>query len=533
MPKATQLKLTGIKQGVITIKNPFLGWASQQFNQTQTEGLVVQTIRGNECQYSFSSFINLYRANFLGYIAPGEVFTALADTNTYVDNLPLNAIATSGFISGLPAMFAVMANTKLVSFNESAISAQYTITLADGHVTHSPITSSNNQDCISFKDGTGIEYVLWSWEDQTDADVSIIKPDGTSSDNDWFSTLSGSGPLTKNVPHMMAQGNDGNFYITNGQYIASATGITVAIGSMVGNIQKLNLGPGWVATTLTPFQNFLIIGGYKSTIISGFTQSQCKVWFWDYANPNPNHIFDIPDNYLSALFVDQITQTLYAFTQGADNKTRIKRYNGTNFETAFEHSSAGMGNAPKHGSIDNYNKTICFRQDSGNYGINQWDGQGFHQGMWAGDGLMAVQAAGFIKNLDSNGIYIGTKYGNTYKIARINSNGYTPNACFYSLLYLLPNKSRITAVKLYFSQFGTGASLFTSLYRDYDTNTDLLDLTLTYATHGALREFTIPMNLPNMNTFLMRFWFNHTSATNTAAIIREAEVYFEYVDSKL
>ena len=96
---------------------------------------------------------------------------------------------------------------------------------------------------------------------------------------------------------------------------------------------------------------------------------------------------------------------------------------------------------------------------------------------------------------------------------------------------MLPYRARIIAIKIYFSQFGSGAKLTTSFYQGYDTATDLVNNTLTY-TGTSYKDYTIPINMV-MDSFWTKLTFSHTSPTATAAIVRKVEVIYEPTDFKL
>lgn len=535
-----QVKLQKVKQQVITIEKPFNGWAAQKQIQGGVNGAAAYPVEAKDGEYSLSSFINLYRQNFEGHIAPGECLNfMLTDSGGIINQLPVASAV-------LEQNYAVLANNRVIQFNNLNVGqVNYWDTV--GHGGHSAQTSnSQNNDVIAsidLKVTPNLGYIFYSWEDATDGDIGVITRAITggayTQTYNWFSALSGSGALQAGVPRKMCLGTDGNLYCTNGQYIAQAILVNLIFASATGLAQKLNLGNGWIANSLTPYQNYLVIVGNRANPSSyGSAQySRVRVWFWDYASANPLFVFDLNDYSGEAVMVDQMGN-LYAFTQGLNAMTTIWIYNGSTFSEKFQTLTASIS-YPTHNQVDFANGVVNF---VGSNSINQWDGNGFHNS--AGQVVIAtggpVVAQGFLKNIDT--IYMGIQltsqpsdHGSKYGIfSFINATAditYATGAAFYDQLRVLPYRARIVGIKLYFSQFGSGAKITTSFYQGYDTATDLVNNTLTY--NGTpYTDYTIPMNMV-MDSFWLKLTFSHTSPTAVAAIVRKAEVIYEPTDFKL
>lgn len=538
------LKLQKIKQQVITIGRPYGGWASQKQTPGSGNSFPVEapTVTGQPEQYSFSSFINLYRENFEGHIAPGECFNyQLTDAGGKVNQLPVAA-------TSLGTNYAVLANNRVVQFTTQAV-GQTNFWDTAGHGGHSASTPNNNNDIAATIDltvTTNLGYVFYSWEDATDADIGIITQlvsgGSYSQTAAWFSSLSGGAALQAGVPRKMGFGTDGRLYCTNGQYIAMADWITgnAHISAATANAQKLNLGNGYIGNSWTPYQNYMVIIGNKSADAYGTAQyPRTRVWFWDYASANPLFVFDIDDYTGDRVFVDP-SGNLYAVTHGKDGQTSLLLYNGSTFAQVFQASTASIS-SPLHNQVDMYNGNLHF---VGSSSVNQWDGKGFHNALGSvipTPSSIALVTMGFLKNIDT--LYAGvqlasnpTSHTTVYGIfSLINTNNditYALNATFYDQLRVLGYHGRVVAMRLYFSQIGTGGKLLASMYQGYDTATDLLNRQITYSGGNNYNVVTIPMNVV-LDSFWVKFTFNHITPTAIAAILRKADVVVEPTDFKL
>lgn len=506
-----------IRRGTIVIEQPIGGWQSGQF-ATVSSGVEV-----GKSRYTKSIATSLWRTGFRGHMAPGEVFDPLTDSGTRVNDLALNSkVASNG------EAFNVLRNGRLAVFGvaDDTIDTNYDPTAHGGHT----VASSENVDTEIIKNSSGTELVLSSWEDDVDADVMKITSAGATQVSNWLSGLTSGAVLTKGVPHIILQSViAGRALVLNGQYIVE---INVNAGS--ASMTKLNLGDGWVATSMRRRGNYICILGYKATTaISSFTLGEVKCWLWDGSSPNPLFTFDIPDNFSGGLANDN--GVLYAFTQGRNNTTKVFRYDDRRddqFTLIFE--SASIGSAPRHGSVEYYQGAIHYGRNGGE-GLYVVEQGAFHYRALVTDGTNQAQDIGFVKNLSSNSLYCGVKTGSsTYKIFKINHSKYYVGAEFRSGLIPLPFKGRMPETRVYPSQFGSGASVTLSVFRNNDTAsvggaTDLMNKTLTYAALGAITEKRITKVIERVSSFYFILTFNHASVSDVAAIFRKLEFDWEEV----
>ncbi len=515
----------------ITIEKPFGGWAS---SPTYTNGTsLTGSVEGQAGQYGQSTAISLFKAEKFGHISPGEVFTPLTDAATRITELPLNgATASNG------KAFMVLKNSRVVQtdIDGTATNAHYDVSMGGTHAAHTLATSSSNGDLIVAKDAAASpgEYVLWSWEDGNDADVALVTAGGASQDNDWFSTLTGTnaGVLTKSVPLKMTQGPDGNIYITNGQFIASATmAAGTAMTGATGNKQALNLGAGWTASGITNWKTFIAILGYKSTSYAGGNaRNLCRVWLWDGFSPDPNFIYDIPDNNAMGIFFDGATlMTITAASTGL----QIREFNGSDFILKF--TTGLVRNAipqPFQGSIDQYQHGL--HMSLGTSAIYQFYAGGFHSRMVATDGTNAATSVGMVRNLYAGSLWVGVGIsGGLYKVYKETTGSYVNATLRTRLFTSYDDKSAMTGrdtlkkVRVYFSQTGTGNSVKLSLYKNYSTTPDHLNRTITTTN----KYFSFESQVDDLESFYMDILFNHATISTTHYIIRKIVLEFEISDN--
>lgn len=501
---------------IITIEQPIGGWISHPEGMSGTS--VGAGSEGREDQYTESAIIDPFRFEKRGHIAPGEVFTALTDAGSRVNELPLSAtVADNGEV------FAVLKNARVVQFGvaDDTIDGTYVI--------GTDVVTGYNSDIISFTDGTDVTWIAWSYEyNGSGADIARVKSDGTSQDDDWFSTLTSSGLLTKGVPLKMQIGADGILYCTNDQYVASHDPAT-----NTGNTQALNLGTGWVAQDLSTYQNLLAILAYKSTTyLTGFSQSSSRLYLWDGFSPDPNFIYEIPDYYATALFNDN--GKLFIWSKGRTNATRVHVFTGNAVVPIFTHGA--IGNPPRARSVWSYKGNVVWGYGSADYEIGALtdlgDRYAFHEIMHPHTDTTSLADIGLVKDITSNGLYVGNKVSTTNRILKINHSTYYPNADWRSRFIPLPYEATITKIRVFLSQFGSGASFRISLMENYDSisiggASDLLNKTVAQATWGSVDEVSIPTYIPRLSGFYINVRFNHSSSTDTAAIIRKIEIHYE------
>ena len=513
---------------IITIENVVGGFAP---SNTDTP---LRPVDGLEDQYSMADVIDVFQANKLGDLAPGNVFDIVDVGSTSFIDLPMNAITDS-----LNKAWLVGSNSNLYKLDLSAE------TNDDRFTTGTDVVGGTDfVDLLTFRDQNGTEWIAWTYDaaNANQADIARIQNNGLLStrNTSFGSGLTGSGKLTKGIPHRMWNGPDGLIYCTNGRYIFQHDPITTT-----GNHQALDLGADWVSQAGVSYGNFSAIIGYKATTVSGanLARSQCRLWLWDGFSPDPNFIYPINDNYVSAIINKD--EVLYIFSEGLENKTRVWIFNGSQLKEVASAYDSAIDSGPKQGSVEIFrgfphwlqnpgdgNVSAVFPVGNGRYGI--------HELMHAYSDATSMSATGFLKNLRSNSLVLhgGVNLNGVNSLVKQNTTKYHTSSTFTTRLISLPYRSTIKRINIYFSQFGTGASLQVAMFEDYDAVSlggaaDILknaasDIkTLTNTALGSVRQHSIHTYLNDINSFYLHFAWNHAAVTNTAAIIRKIEILYE------
>lgn len=495
-----------IPYNVVVLEQPVRGWG-KDFSGSNSGPIETQ-----EGGYTIGSNVSLWRPSQLGHITPGETFTSLSDASGRVDGLPINGVVTS---TGEAFVYIDTARVVQFGVSDETIDGHRQVVLAGSHAAHASL-SGTDCDVLGYKNATD-EYVIYTYNDATDGDAGRMLKDGTSPDDDWLSTLAtqtNGSALTAGVPHKAKIGPDGVIYITNGQYIASHVPTSTAV-----DYQKLNLGVGMVATSIEVDGNYLVIGAYRATTyITSYARSDALIFYWDTIAASYNQSFPLHDNYVSALV--NKNGVIHAFTSGRNNTTKIKVREGSGFRTVFE--SAQIGSAPLAGSIDVFEDLIHYGSSNGKVFV--LDGSAFH----LRTNVTGSASVGMVKNLATNTLYVGRNVSGAYSIAKMVISGGFSSGEFRDRLRVLPYKSNIEYVVVYFSRFASTASVTFSFFKDYATvsiggATDFLNKTIDFATYGAVSSVSFKpiKKITNVNAFYL-----HLSAISGDIAIRRIEVYY-------
>jgi hypothetical protein len=493
------------------------GWVN---NPTGSSGSNVQD--GSPNQYSYSSDISLFRYQRIGHISPGEIFTEV-NTNSNLFSLPLNGATDSN------------GNVYFID-NYGTIPGLSAVDLTTINTIHSPpgiLASSNANDIIVTFDkaATPVEYLIYSYETTTARYIGYRTPNWATGNDTWMSTNLATGST---IPCVFSfGGGSSEIYFTNKNYIGEIS-LTATITSVntITSPTALNLGSGWVASSLAPYKNWLAIVGYRATnFVAGYAAGESKLWLWDGFSPDPNFIYDIGDNYVTA--VKNVNGILYIWTKGRNNTTKIKYFNGEKVVPVFE--DYGIYHPPRHGAVEVIQNMVHW--NNGRSTVYCLDGKSFHSRMTIGD---STAQAGMLRYLGSNYLFAGVcKTSGAYSLYYTDF-GYkysTNSANLITRLFTeIPPRSTIKKFRIYFSQFGSGASIHLSLKKDYKDSgfggpNDLLyDKFLTNASLGNIYYHSFEANITDVNSFYLQIGFNHSSTSNIAAIIRKIEIEGESTD---
>lgn len=506
-----------LQQGkqTITIENLTGGWAYD------LSGSNSAAVKGADDQYSKSSQIALFRPGQEGNIAPGLVFSTVTDAQSKV-----NGLALAGDVDSSGNAFCLLQGSGtcgIVWFDVTSPSIGSNFHGIAGTTT----VSAANGDILNYYQQTGTttiateEYVYYSYENGTVGDVGRRVKSSTAFSDNYLTSLavqSNGAGLYRGVPHPLIFGKNEVLYVGNGRYLASHDPTTTTV-----NYQAFDLKPGFIVVDTDLYQNYIAILAYRgSTNTNGTTKGECKLFLWDGFSPSWNFEYPLRDFKASALLNDG--DNLYAFTSGRNNTTKKWKFNGSGFDDPLV-ESAQIGSAPGKGGVDLYYNNIVWGEDAGGRILSY--NQGLHS-------VGALTSVGMVKTFYQNTLFVGDNNSGTYTIQYSTpSTGYALQSFLRSVLYELPTNSTLTCIKVYFSQFGTGASVTFSLFKDYNTTSvggpnDLLNTTLDFTTYGAITYYPIQKTIDNINSFYLFLLFNHASTSNTAAIVRRIEIEYEY-----
>ena len=543
------------QKGTIIIEHPYYGWITTMQSGGITHGLegpfvYAESYSGYQ-QYTGSVAMMPNRPGYEGHLAPAPAFTAATDGSSVVNGLAINSVIESDG----QCYVALDSNryVTLSSLSAPAVSQTVygTVGLMVGyHSGHTMPTTVNGDvagfpavigSTVAYSGGTA--YAYFSWEDNTDGDIAQYC--GTSGTSNYYTGIGGVA-LTNNLPHPLFNFGDKFIYCGNGQTLIQ---FSPSLGTF--NNQALILPPQWVIQHIVQYQNFIAIAAWKannpittnSTIMPS-DKGQTALFLWDGFSGTFNFQYDIQDFYVSNLFYDGTN--LYAITFGRNGTVKLKQFNGQSFDILFE--SANIGNTPGgtnsitpcFGALDIWLNQLTWTTAGGG-NINMYGSAdaenlppGFHQ-------VGTVNANnGMAKNLYGNTLFVGNRVNSSsYKILYSDFTKFDNQGDkFFSGFHALPTNSTIDYVKMYFSQWGTGAAMLASIYKDYtligSSGGDQLNWQPTWLTQGTNVSYAyISRSIKNVNGFYMGLQWNHANLTDTAAIIRKVEIGYNWDDDNI
>jgi len=552
------------KPEIVGLSDPFGGWVSTPSGINATPHLTA-SVEGVEAplygkvstnQYAESDGMNLFRLERFGHMAPAHVYSAVTDTagaggSALITDLPLNGATDSDGDT-----YVVLKNGRIVELNSGiTTAAKYDPNVASGTHNGEVLQSTLNPDMLVMKDlaATPVEYVVWSFETNVSSDVAIYSAHddgGTNVVDPWFSAISGFGVIKKGVPVKLCRGPDGNLYVTGGSNVYQVV-INGAMASATAGL-TLPLGAGWTAIGICAYQTYVAIIASSTPAILG--RGSVRVFLWNgqsttiagVTSTAAQSIYDIADNYGSGIYFDG--SVMYALTNGRNNTSKIWEFTGKIFKKVFENGLLGTSTTPLQGSLEGYQDSLMIGSTKGSQAhlFRLYSG-GFHDEGLVTDGTNIATSIGMVKNLLQGQLFMGVNYSTTYTVYyQASFSKYQTNSALRTILYTvgvlgrrlypLGFKGTITRIKIFLSQWGTGASLQIQLYKNYTTagagseGKTLKTITVDTTTYPANTTNEIDINniaFTDVSAFYAVITWNHASVTNTAAIIRRIEFHWE------
>lgn len=464
----------------------------------------------NSNQYvRITNAVDLYRYGLEGHITSGAIFGA-GVSNAGITSLPravaVDVTATTPNIYYILGGLAGTAPKTVKTQSPSTYTSSAAISAHGGHnFTTLPSTGYWGEDIIAYKVASTF-YIFYSWNDNADGDVGRMAMDGSGADDDFMSTVAASGAvLTAAVPHKMVEGPDGKLYITNGRYVSSFDGSNGANGTY--DPTAYDGGVGWIATDVRVYGNLLAVSWVKAgaAYISYTYNSDSRMTLWNMTEPGLGLVYNILDNFCSAIF-PLPNGGMLAFTVGRNNTVKVWELAGQGFRKLWE--SVLYTSSPDPRQIDMYKDLVCWI--SGGYGLAlDLTTKGVHVPFLLNDGTDGITTGGFLKNTDQSYLLMGGLFAGTYKtVLAGTATGYSSlNNDLRTRVYKLPFKSTITDVRVYFSQFVSGASATFSIFKNYTSSsigtagTDMLNKTITTA--GTTEYHFNDVVITNVSAFYM------------------------------
>lgn len=277
-----------------------------------------------------------------GYLLPGFSYETATNSNV-VDGTIRNAIVHND-------KAYLVGGTKIHEY-DIATNAITNAGVFPHTIDHSH-TNEIGDDIVAYY-VSGTKYAFYSFNDATDGDVGRYDF-ATTFDDDWMSTVPTSGAvLNKSYPHPMIVGDDNILYIGNGANLASYNGTT-----NVFNTAAVDLPTGYVITSYSKTQNFLVIYAYRQTDSSSLFRTECAAFFWDYLSDTFTYVYPLAGNYVDGGFNNNSIPGCFVSGYSFDSRkiNKMLLFNGSYFkrEVVFEDS------IPIKGGVEAFDDVIMW-----------------------------------------------------------------------------------------------------------------------------------------------------------------------------
>lgn len=500
----------------IRIENLFSGLISPLYSQGG--GGLEGNIK-TPTQYSRTNGIDLFRPSFEGHITPARIFDGTAVTSN-INSLPrakvnYPATRTSSqylILGGLSGTAPRWVHLQGGIYNNSGDIAPSS---GNNFTTLTAGTGFWGED-IAVYNVSGVSKIFYSWNDNAQGDVGMIDPTNDSATDGWLSGHGSGSALSKNVPHRITEANDGNMYVTNGRYLVQYNGLTDVVV-----MESYDAGADWIITDIRPWKDFLIIICTKmgQAYVPSDYDTRSRANFWDYSEDGLGVVYDFNDPQATAAWIEE--DVPYVFTQGKNQTVKLRQFTGTKWNIKKEWNLDIYGTAPLPTSIESYHNSICWipGNSAGSFVMAYsvlYDG--LHISHIVNNGMTDATVSGMLSNMIEDTLNVGSQLGASYGILAGNSSaGYHSNVTLRTLVYRLPYKAKITAIRIYFSQMKNGSSATFSLYKNYvsasrgTANIDMLSgkrQTVQFSVDGELTEFEILPTVVKASAFYMEVYLN-------------------------
>lgn len=440
-----------------------------------------------------------------GLLMPAsDTFTALTNA-TEAGNVLQRFVA---YDDATPNYYAIENGTKLheITISSDTMTASFhTISAHGGH------TTVVGED-VAFYQVNGSTRLFYSWNDNTDGDVGtyII---GGAFDDDFLSTTPVSAAALGKFPHPLLNAPNNFLYIADGPSIHKFGGAAADGANGTFYPTAIDMTKGYVIQDWVHSQGYAWIAGVKSvggTIGTTVMRRTCSVFVWNYvsilAGNQTGFSSVIPvegESSIDNIFVFQGLP--HIFTRGADNKVRLRAWNGQEFAVRKEMDiNARPAN---RGAIDTYKNLLMWQTIDGRWMAFGSIGTGYPEGLFvlAKEGTVGGAIVG-----TASGYYYGSMYDTAYSVKKMNFPNDNSSANAYSgvvnvdnyrsAVYQLPGLSEIVGLNLYWPAFSGGGNvnLTANIYLNQSA-TATKAITVNYLADGAKGIKYIPYTKKNVN----------------------------------
>jgi hypothetical protein len=468
----------------------------------------------------YSGLLNINKPNYLGQIsnAFGENPSSISYSQTqgYVLN---GTVASNSYGYFIDQKGEILETNLTNSFPSSIV----------GYTEPASCTFDNYKDIWKHVEPTtGIEAVFFTYQTGANAYVGYARVGAIATRNNTYKVLT-----NLNVPHV------GCVSVNNQSYVTDKN-ILWAYDPITGTWSSINCGLGITLTSVADY------GNYVGAVGSNGTTSWLFLWNGT-SGTVPTYKYEIRDTNVTALINEG--GSLRVFTYGKNNTTKIKTFYGNAFsEEADWETPTSLCSSPVHGAVDVWLNQIVWKASqtvSGTttdgyiwtYGSPRKNeiGTGAHR---VGKVTTNAITTGCVKNLYQDALFIGLNNSTLsyiYQVKAASSYASTMSSNLKTALYDLPANSTIERIQFFFSDYtvpGTatsGSSLTCSLYRDYDTATDLLAYSIPIndtTTSSTIYYFPVTQTVDTLYSIYLNIVFANCT-------IRKIILTYTYYDNDL
>lgn len=504
-----------------------------QFGQTIQQPAKLGTLVTKPTQFlSYAQNIDVQNDEYGdGVAVPGPVLTTITNNSELTGTPWLHGFDTvTGtnedwlyIVEGsLGATNIVRRVINVKSGSTPSIEASKTLT-----ITHSGHSSLEITDAVVRNDGTNNQLYIVG-KDATDGFVQKL---GNLDATTPSLVTNGDLPIsiasfnTGRDPKIMLA-PDNNIYYGHGPYILS-------VNTSDTQASALTLGLGHGVTALADWNNFMVVAVnnvFPHDFATRKTNSQSRIFLWDYTAAAANRSVICPANYISAL-VQAPTGNQLVFGGVNEGKSTIYEFTGYSFKPLVSY----IGDLPRSNhsvNFDGQGRLLWITVDGQICRFNLLNGIFEHLGTITTGGSAGGMLA---RGADSPEFLVASGTGSTYTLKTLTFGTYsgdgdsegitTPRAV--SGLIDVPHDSTISAITLHLTRpLQTGEKVVLETYTNGST-TGTTYLTMEFATDGAISAKREVKTISNINSLALGVAFKMTDASSTAPPVTGATIEIE------